>query len=275
MHNQQLLGIGELLNQTFQIYKNRIGVFLVITAVPFLFAFLSIPFLIFSLFFGVLFAFPAYRTFSFILLPFVVLMVAAYGILMIVISIWSSISLLYAIKEREQKIGIKEAFDKSWPKILPYWWISIISGFIVIGGYLLFIIPGIILAVSFSLAACILVSEDRTGMIALFRSRQLIKGYWWKVFWRFFAIGIIIFLFTFVAGFIPFIKNIIYLLTTPFSIIFSFLIYENLKKLKGEVPFDPPKRNTKIKFILIGIIGIILIPAAIITTLVLILLQKL
>jgi len=272
MNSQQLPGIGELLNQTFKIYKNRIGVFLVIAAVPFFFAFLSIPFLLFSLFFGMLFAFPAYRTFGFILLPFVVLIVAAYVILMIVISIWSSLSLLYAIKEREQKIGIKEAFNKSWPKVLSYWWISIISGFIIIGGYLLFIIPGIILAIWFSLAAYVLVSEDRTGMIALFRSRQLIKGYWWKVFWRFLVMGIIISLITFVAGFIPFIKNIIYLLTTPFSIIFSFLIYENLKKLKGEVLFDPPERKAKIGFILIGVIGFLLVPAAIITTLILVLL---
>ncbi len=272
MSNQQLLGIGELLNQTFQIYKNRIGAFLVITAVPFLFAFLSIPFLLFSLFFGLLFAFPAYRTFSFILLPFVVLIAIAYGIVMTIISIWSSISLLYVIKEREQKIGIKEAFNKSWPKILSYWWISIISTFIIIGGYLLFIIPGIILAIWFSLAAYVLVSEDRTGMTALFRSKQLIKGYWWKVFWRFLAMSIIIFLITLVAGFIPFIKNIIYLFTTPFSIVFSFLIYENLKKLKGEALFDPPKRKAKIGFILIGIIGVLLIPAIIIVSVILVLL---
>jgi len=84
--------------------------------------------------------------------------------------------------------------------------------------------------------------------------------------------SIIIFLITLVAGFIPFIKNIIYLFTTPFSIVFSFLIYENLKKLKGEALFDPPKRKAKIGFILIGIIGVLLIPAIIIVSAILVLL---
>lgn len=270
MNNQQLLGIGELLNQTFQIYKSRIGIFLGIMVIPFLISsFFYLPFLalypliIFGKFLGPF------------LLPFLLLaaiVFITFGIVAIVISLWAQVSLLFAIKERQQRIGFKESFTKGWSKVLSYWWISIISGFIVMGGYVLFIIPGIILSVLFSLAAYVLISEGKKGMTALFRSKQLIKGYWGKVFWRFLALGIIVLLISLVAGFIPLLRNFIYLFIAPFSITFGFLIYENLKQLKRGVPFEPPKRKTKIGYVLIGVTGFLLIPAAIITTFILILL---
>lgn len=226
-----LLGPGELLRKTFQIYKRRIGVFLGIMVIPFLVYLLFIPFFLLPLFFNLSFI-AFYKSLGLILLPFVLSVMIVLGIIAFVVNLWASIALLYAVKERDQKIGIKESFTKGWSKILSYWWISILAGLITMVGFLLFIIPGIIFGLWFSLAGYVLVSEDIKGMKALLRSKQLVKGYWWKIFWRFLVLTFIVFLVTFITGFIPFIRNIIYVFITPFSITFSFLIYENLKQLK-------------------------------------------
>ncbi len=257
--------VGELLRESFQIFKNRIWVFLllmlIILLVPFLFI---LPFAIFFFSLGLV----QDRIPDFLFIPltvFGILMAVIAFLVMVVINLWAGLSLLYAIKERDQKIGIKESLAKGWPKIISYLWISILAGFITIGGYLLLIVPGIILAIWFSLAAFVLVSEGLKGMNALFRSKQLIKGFWWQVFWRFLVLNIIIFLIGLIVGFIPFVGRFIILFTVPFSMIFGFLIYENLKKLKGEALFESPRTKTKIAFILIGVIGFLLIPATILT----------
>lgn len=222
--------IGELLKEAFQIYKNRIWVFLLLTLILLLVPFLFIlPLTIFFLIYLIQDQIPDFLVIS--LTGFGILIVVIAFLVIVIISLWTGLSLLYAIKERDQKIGIKESLTKGWPKIISYLWISILVGFITIGGFLLLIIPGIIFAIWFSLAAFVFVSEDLKGMNALFRSKQLVKGYWWKVFWRFLVLNIIICLVSFITGFIPFVGNFIMLFTLPFSITFGFLIYENLRKL--------------------------------------------
>ena len=248
-----LPGASQLLKETFKIYRSRFWVFVGIMIIPFLF---SLPF------------FGLAAILRFLEVPWLWLILVISGVLVLtVVSLWASVSLLHAVKEREEKIGIKESFAKGWHKILSYWWVSILVGLITTGGFLLFIIPGIIFSIWFSLALYVLVSEELKGMNALFRSKQLIKGYWREVFWRFLAVGIIVAVIigpiTIVAGKfnIPFVTQIIGALMAPFTMTFGFLIYEGLKELKREVVFEPPKRKTKIGFILIGVIGILLIPA--------------
>jgi len=246
-----LPGLGDLLKRTFSVYKARLGTFLGIMVFP----------LICSVFFLIL---PA--NFKKNLLLGISLFII-FWLAVMVTSLWSSVSLLYAIKEREEKIGIVESFRKGWHKIISFVWISILAGFITLGGFLLFIIPGIIFAIWFAFPIYVLVSEDLRGMNALFRSKQLVSGKWGSVALRLFTIGVIA-LVIYSVIFFPLsffvgkkaadiVGSIISLFLTPFSVTFTFLIYEDLKKFKGEVSFEPPKRGTKIKFILIGIIGMI------------------
>ncbi|PIR71830.1 MAG: hypothetical protein COX89_02185 [Candidatus Nealsonbacteria bacterium CG_4_10_14_0_2_um_filter_37_10] len=246
-----LPGMGDLLKRTFSVYKARLGTFLGIMVFP----------LICSVFFLIL---PANLKKNLLL---GISLFIIFWLAVMVTSLWSSVSLLYAIKEREEKIGIVESFRKGWHKIISFVWISILAGFITLGGFLLFIIPGIIFAIWFAFPIYVLVSEDLRGMNALFRSKQLVSGKWGSVALRLFTIGVIA-LVIYSVIFFPlsfFVgkkaadigDSIISLFLTPFSVTFTFLIYEDLKKFKGEVSFEPPKRGTKIKFILIGIIGMI------------------
>lgn len=55
------------------------------------------------------------------------------------------------------------------------------------------------------------------------------------------------------------------LLVIPFINTYWFLIYEDLKKLKGALSFETPKKGTKTIYIIVGIIGLLLIPAILIS----------
>jgi len=240
MANQQITslpGISDLLSRTWQIYKERIWVFVGIMILPVIIG------IVVALIFGGLFVLQIKQFFEpgLILLPILIVLV----LIAIIIILWSRVALLFAIKERIEKIGIRESFVKSWPKIISYLWISILVGFVTIIGFLLFIIPGIIFSIWFSLAAYVLVAENLTGTKALSRSKQLVSGYWWKIFWRFLIVGIIALIISLVISFIRELIGIpreidissiiIALFFTPFAATYTFLIYEDLRKIKEGV----------------------------------------
>lgn len=242
--------VGDLIRRAWQIYRERAKVFLGILVLPFAL----------SLILSLIAALPKNAILitaaSFLYIPSVI------------ISWWSYVALLHAIKEREIKIGIKDSLGKGWNKILSFIWISFLLSFIILGGLFLFVIPGIILSVWFGFSIYVLVSEDLRGMNALLRSKQLVNGYWWKVFWRFIAVQLMILIIILpVSVFIalskyPALNNFYQLIVSiffmPFVAAYSYLIYEDLINLKRDVPFVP-KRGTKGKFILVGIVGLLLL----------------
>jgi len=60
-------------------------------------------------------------------------------------------------------------------------WVSILVGLATIGGFILLIIPGIIVMVKLSVSVQALVVENKRGSEALSRSWNLTKGYFWHV----------------------------------------------------------------------------------------------
>jgi len=163
---------------------------------------------------------------------------------------WITASLIYLIKEREQKIGIKKSLKKGWSVLLSFIWIGFLVGLCVFGGSLLFIIPGIIFTVWFAFSEYVLIDKGIKGSKALSRSKELVKGFFGGVLWRLFviaAIGIIV-------GFLQesieqtAVNVIIGLITTffltPFATIYSFLLYENLKRIKT----SPESPNAETSF---------------------------
>jgi len=248
-----LSSIGDLLKRAWEIYRARFWTFLGIVSFPLIVHF-------------------------FLLSPLEALKIGPiFSILLELgsnfLSFWSTISLLFAIKDREEKIGILESYKRALPKIIPFIWILILTGFLTFGGLLLFIIPGIIFSVWFMFGEYVLVWEDKRGMDAILRSKQLVSGNFWKIVWRSVAlvlISLVIFIislpFLLISKVIeilniPFLGIVGYLPTLfwiPLPTIFLFLIYDDLKKLKEGILFEPPKIETKVKYILIGVAGIII-----------------
>lgn len=58
-------------------------------------------------------------------------------------------------------------------------WVSLLGGLITVLGTILLVIPGIYLAIAFTVAVPALLSEGLRGKRALARSRRLVKGRWW------------------------------------------------------------------------------------------------
>lgn len=252
-----LPGAMDLLGQAWAIYKQRVGVFLIIEILPVL---LMTGFVFATKFFLI--------TDSLLLIIITAFLLFA---IFIVAQTWMQTALIYAIKNREESIGVIESCKKGWHKIIPLWWTSLLSELIIMGGLMLFIVPGIIFAIWFSLTMFFVVAEDLKGMNALLKSREYVKGNWGKVLWRFLFIGglaILAYLptkifdalhMTVVADISGFIVS---LFLIPLVLIYSFLIYSNLKTLKGEALFNPTK-GKKVALIAIAVLGIFVIHAAI------------
>lgn len=68
--------------------------------------------------------------------------------------------------------------------VLPGLFIGLLSALGVLGGSILFLLPGIWFGVASSFAYFAYLEEGVTGAGALGRSMELVKGRWWKSLWR-------------------------------------------------------------------------------------------
>ena len=258
-----LPGATAILGQAWSLYKKRLRTFLGIMIIPTLVSVALLAVLTSS---GLL---------SLTLLPskstaegagLLIILGIVFFLATFISQTWSQTALLYAIKDSHEGIGVGEAYRRGWHKILSYWWISFLAGFITIGGFLLLIVPGIIFGIWFSLAIFVLIAEDLKGMNALLKSREYVKGRWGGIFWHFFFIGIITFIpiAIFSSLKIPFGAEISRFATElfmmPLATTYSFLIYNNIKELKGEIAFTPTGKQ-KAVFVMVGVLSLFLIPA--------------
>lgn len=146
----------------------------------------------------------------------------------ILLCLWARVALFCAIKE--QGAGIKKSLILAWEKIGSFFWVSLLTGLVSIAGYILFIIPGIIFSVWFGFSVYIFIWEGLKGTSALKRSKQLVQGYWWPIFGIVIVLGIVVMLISWIKFFGPII-NLFFMI--PFSVVFMFVLYEDLKRIKS------------------------------------------
>ena len=271
---QGLVAPGQLLKNGWGIYKKRAGELIGIMIIPSLFLMLSMAVL------GLLFAggvaFSALRAGEVSLESLATsgtvlttaILVLFFVLLTIITQVWGQVSLLCAVSAKEEKIGIKEAFRRGWKKLRSFYWLSALMSLIIFGGFLLLIIPGIVFAIWFALGGLILVNEGVKGMTALLKSREYMRGNIGGVFVRWLIIFLIMIgivltesaFFEFSKTpewFSAIITNATSLfLFSPLLAIFSFLIYEDLKRVKGAFEFKP-EASSKILFGVIALLPIL------------------
>lgn len=158
----------------------------------------------------------------------------------------SQISLFLYIKY-EYKGNPEKLFAESKKCFWPYLGLSLLTAILVLLWALLLIVPGIIYGVLYSLAVYVFFVEDKRGMSALRRSKELVSGYFWPVFGRIVFLMFILLIFTSIIGLpgTPFDKGsdaykswelvmqILNVIVSPIIIIFFYNIYKNLVKIKG------------------------------------------
>lgn len=255
-------GVIQLLKESWQIYRSRIGVIILIVTIPFVFRLLSEalinylrkPPLTYSVWFSFFWE--------------------AISLISIFLS-WLAIPvLIYSIKDQ---IGIKESYKKGLKIFWRFLWVFILLNSIIIGGFLLFIIPGFVFMVWFSLAIYTLISEEKGGPNALFRSKNLVAGKSWGVFWRFLALILIFTIISIIIATIVFsisfllkmseqqidqlsqaYSYFVVLFFSPLFLIYGYLIYKNLTNIKESIPYQEPSAGTKLKYFLPGILGLLI-----------------
>lgn len=102
-----------------------------------------------------------------------------------ILALWITVR-LYRWLLTEEKHTPEPAHEgrTSWSLVLPLLWTSLLKGFAIAGGFMLFVFPGIWLAVLLQFSELFLLGEGYRGTKAIAASYALVKGRWWEVFWR-------------------------------------------------------------------------------------------
>jgi hypothetical protein len=209
------------------------------------------------------------QTEDFLYLPFsLLLMVVAF-----VAMLWGGTAAVIVLRDREENLSIKEAYKRSQSKLWPVIWVAIIVCFIVGGASMLFIIPGLILAFYFLFAKIIVITEEETGLKALVKSREYLRGYFWPVVGRYLAIVIVstlvLAIFNSVASIVTqatssflnsvgrealllVLQTFINIVIFPLMIIPAYLLYDNVREVKSDLNFVP---STGLTYLWIGLAG--------------------
>jgi len=147
----------------------------------------------------------------------------------IIAQFWIQAALIWALNHAASggKVGVRMALAEGWKIFGRVFWVMILAGLIIFGGYILLIIPGVILAIYFSFVVYVAVVEKKGGTEALWRSKSLVLGHFWRVLGITLLIGILSGLATQVAG------PLAYLFLTPFWTGILYYLYKDLKSLKG------------------------------------------
>ena len=185
---------------------------------------------------------------------FVVIVVLLIMIVVALItSAWSSAASVFALKDSRERIGVIESFRRGWPRMPVMLLAIILVTLCVLGGLLLFVVPGIIFAIWFSFTMIIVVVENRPAVAAMSRSKELVNGYSWEIFLRFLVLFILtMVVFIVPAGFMsvaaamtPFpaslllnlfsliIQMALSLLFSPFWYVYLYTLYLDLRRIKG------------------------------------------
>jgi hypothetical protein len=147
---------------------------------------------------------------------------------------------------------LQESFSFAMSRLGSLLGASLLTGILILVGTLLFVIPGIILAIMFSLVVPAIIIEEKNVFESLDRSRRLVSNRWSDVFVIFLIVGIIIFAVSgtlslgnfiiFRFGTIPLaISTMIASLITPIvPLVSTSLYYSMLARESGSMPPPPP-----------------------------------
>lgn len=166
-----------------------------------------------------------------------------FAVALILFSVYvvSGAALLYAVTE-PKLISVTEAYRRGCLFFLPFFWVSVLTTVAIWLGFILLIIPGVIALVYFSFATLVLILENKRGLDALIVSQEHVQGYWWAVFIRLFLVLVPFVIVTLWLSTLAFGQNkfgedllddILVLFTGPFMVTYTYMIYLNVRKLKG------------------------------------------
>jgi hypothetical protein len=249
-----LHSLGSLFNGAWALYKTRWGVLSEIVLLPVLVTILGYVLI------GLGFPFSVFGGVA-ILIGWIIF-------------VFSALPVVYSV---HHATGVDESYKVTIGWFWPFVWVSILEILAVAGGTIMLIVPGIWLGIAFSFMAYVFVIEGRKGIDALRQSKNYVKGYWWPVLGRVILLGIILVVISAIVQ-LPFsllfgktVSSIVsiglILFFVPFSSIYSYLIFQNLRELKPHLVGEQTKKGTgfiKVSAIVGLVVPIILVAGVII-----------
>lgn len=242
----ELRGIGQLFLDAWEIYLRRVGVLMGLYLLALLM--LLLPVGLFALIGAAISA----------LLPDLGGPLVAAGVLTGVVLgsialFWGLAALVFAVAD--EGIGIRAALKQGWSRIWAFAWVFSLSAFIVTGGFMLLVIPGILFSVWFFLCQFVLADEDERGMRALLKSKAYVRGKFIDVFVRLLAVWVA----SVLIGMVPALGPLLSILFVPYMMIFSWLIYDDLRPKYGKIAFACTT-GEKAAWLGIGALGFLIVP---------------
>src|SRR3954452_581231 len=150
---------GAIISRAFQIYRDQAGTLLggalIIFAIQFLLA---------------------------LLLPKLLFIAGLAAFILSVFYGGMGVNLVRDVQDGRRDHSMGELFRSVTPVLLPLLGLAIVAGIGIAIGFVLLIIPGLILLTIWAVAAPVMVIEHPGVFAALGRSRDLVRGYGWPVF---------------------------------------------------------------------------------------------
>src|SRR2546428_1981882 len=253
------LSFGEIFSKTFQVYRRYFAKYFV------LFAIVGVIIQVVTTLAMQAFVRPAPlplnptpQQFSSYLSSLFEVLFLLLAVIFLVNVIFSTIAQGGAIKMASDEItkgevntGASVRFAVS--KLLSIWALSIIVGIIVFLGLIALIVPGIILAIMYSLALPVLLIENKGVTESMGRSRQLVGHRWAKTFGTFLVLGIIVLIASLIFSTItaplgiiaPVVNGILSALYQPlFPILLAVYYYSNLARTAPATAAQMPMGST-------------------------------
>lgn len=164
-------------------------------------------------------------------------------IALVIFSILAQGALLLIAIHSGETMSFGEAYRKSMSYFWPMVWVSILTSLLVGGAMILFIVPAIIMSYWFVFALVLLFAENDRGFKALLKSREYVRDYWGAIFGRVLLLGLLVGLVAQIPAYIltglqlhtvsTLYSTLIYLITVPFSAIYSVKLFQQLKSIKS------------------------------------------
>lgn len=132
-------------------------------------------------------------------------------------------------------VGVKETLGLAWGKLGRYFLTNLLTGLIVLVGFIFLVIPGIVFMVWYAFSQYIVINQDVRPIDALKQSKQLVSGYFWPVLGRLVGLMLFFVVLQILLGFIPILGALAVALLAPFYVLAPYLLFESLRKIKGKV----------------------------------------
>jgi hypothetical protein len=166
------------------------------------------------------------------------------------------VKLVQDVRDGRRDFSVGELFSAAWPYIGTLIILGIVAGVAIAIGFVLLIVPGLILLTIWSVAPPSVVVEDKGPIESLGRSRELVRGNGWNVFLSILLAYVIVIVISVVAGLIGsalgdagrvILQAIGNVLTAPVAALVSSILFFNLGGGSGvqaspaePAPVEPP-----------------------------------